>query len=937
MKRIFIPLGLLLVIIAGLFIASFLVSWETYKKDIVESIQSATGREVVIHGGITGAFLPLPHITVSDVDVANISGGTADYLLKANSLEARISLISLLQGKVKISKVTLNKAVVELEVLENGKRNWLSSDTLPSTTKSDTIISAIEITNSEVVLRKKSIQLLKKLDDFNGYLSIDSLTGPFEIEGYFIEKKAKVAFDIRAEKIIPDKETVFTWQIDMPHMKLFFDGKMIKQMDKRIISGKLNANLPDIQQNLNVFTKNTRPVKNSKPQPLSLTADAVLSEKEISLQNLSIDSSHIKGTGRIKAFFDTTPIVDIILDFDDVNIDSLRDAIAGNQKQKSEKPTYSQGRIKYTGGDFPKNINALLYLTAKKITYNNKVIQDFTLNTDLFNGNIEIYPSTAALEDNTKLEVSGNIASNGVRPVFEGSIVASGDKLSRITDFFSADFSELPLVKVNNFNITTQLRVTPKEVRFSNIDYRTDTLNIAGLFNIRHGSGIPEINTNLTLSTLNLDNPIITDKARVLLQPFSAKNISNLGTDFQWLRTFPIRFDAEIMVQELQYNQRSFKNPLVIFHIVPGFLECDKLMVDSDIASFDAKGSLDIQALRPKISLSIKGKNLDMAMFSLPEKKKVLIADTENSGALSIEEPITLKPKWSSEEFDFIAFDKFNGSVHASLDNFTYHKISAENLLAKLRLSDGLLIIDDLRGELFDGKFLAKGGIGITPPSLSVSFSLSNGILEKFFPAFTSIDTIDGYFSMSGSFTTQGATPEVWASAVEANISLAVRDMIIKNFDLHKIIETTYQKNIPNNKNFAQVIEEASNNGTTLFNNVDGALSASNGLLQVSDMKFNTLRTSGAMSGSLDIKNWVMRVLSQIAFIPQGSTLALPINISLAGAVENPERTIDTKEIWSYILNKSTPKTPEVSAPLVSPQDNNAFEWGAPAVSKDAR
>lgn len=948
MKRIFIPLSILLFIVVGLFTASFIVPWEHYKDVVINSIKSATGREVVVNGKVTGSLLPLPHITIADIRVKNAPGSSTESMVEAKSLEVEIRLLPLLQGKMEVAAITLGKARVQLEILENGKENWDFSDVSSPSGKNNITFDTINLVDSEVVIRKNSSQFVKSFNKTNASLNFDSLTGPFILDGNFTENKEKITFSAHTGKIVQDKDVVLSGKLTMPYIEFAFEGNYIKKDKASIVSGKLSASIQNVKKSLDKFIGNFSYTENIKAETITATADASFTGKEFSLENIAIHSPSIIGSGRIKTSFYATPVVDAIINFDSINIDTLQAPVKGTQGEEIKARGAQQPHVKYSEISFPKSVNALIYLTIKKMTYHGKDIENTILNTDLFNGTIEIYPSTAQLPDNAKLELSGSISSNGIRPAFDGSFAASGQNLNNTVAWLGFDTSMLPLgnfTKLDTkFDIKTEVSITPKELRLSNMDIATDEMNIAGLFNIRHGSGIPEINTNLTLSTLNLDNPIIVTKGTELLQPFISKGIDESGTDFLWLRKFPIRLGAEITVADLQYNQRAFKNPLFIFHVEPGSLKFDRITVDAELAALDAEVGLDIRALRPQISLNLKGERLDMAIFSLPEKKKnqdgaalpknavapPLFLDTKD---VDLAKTDPAKRKWSTEEFDFLRLDKFSGTMHAALNEFKYQNIPVEKLTAAVRLSDGVVVIENLRGDIFNGKLLAKGGVGITPPSISLAFSLSNAMLDHFLTSFTSIDTVSGYFSLSGSFSMQGTSPQLWASGLETGVSLAVRDMKVKNFDLHRIVDSADAETLFSKESFALLTQEATNTGETLFRNVDGKMTASQGIMQVSNLKFDTLRTSGVMAGSLDIKNWLINMVSQIAFIPESSNkLTLPIGLTLTGPIESPEKKVDTKELLTYLLKKAPPVDPVVipANQNISPEN---MGWETPAAA----
>ncbi len=931
MKRIFIPFGIFVCIIAGVYAVSFMLPWEKYKETIVAGLEAATGRQVVINGAVSGSLLPLPHVVATNVQISNMAGASTEQMVQATALEVQLKILPLLQGKVEASSITLNKAVIQLEVLENGKKNWDFSEVLASSGVKNSSITALTVANSEVILRKNSSQFLQALAKTNLSIDFTSLSGPFAVTGSYLANQSRQRFTATIGKKIAGSDTEISWQLSTPYADFAFAGKMAgNDANTTTVMGKLTASTSDINNTFYTLFGAGSQRNREGGQPLKATADALFTGKEITLDNVLIDSPVMQGSGRIKTFFDATPIVDIILNIDTLNIDALQHHAAQGKNHKQSTPS----RIKYSGLTLPNNINALLYMTLKRVTYHGKDIENIVVNSDLFNGGIEIYPSVAQLPDNTKIEVAGSITSNGIRPAFDGTLVMSGAKFGDMVDWLGVNHYDLPLEKFLKFTLKTQVSMTPKEVRLSEMDAVVDQYNISGLLNVRHGSGIPEINTNIMLNTLNLDDTFIVSKAAEWLQPFYEQSMAESGGEFQWLRKFPVRIGGEVTVADLQYNKRLFRNPLFIFHVVPGSVKWDKIAINSDMASFNGEAMLDIRALRPKIHLNLKGDKLDMAIFSPPVEEKQLDTNGEVDAKASISPKNMPRPAvggqatWSPKEFHFWRFDKFDGDMQAVLEHFIYQNIPIKKLETTVKLGDGVLSVEALKGKVFDGMLLAKGGMGFAPPSMSFSFALANGKLEEFLTALTAINSFSGYFSVSGSLTMQGSSPAMWVAGLESGISLAVRDMKMQHFNLHNIVETADKSSIATKADFDAMLKAATTSGETLFRNVDGKISVAKGIMQLSNMQLRSDRTSGVISGSVDMNHWLMNMISQFSFIPQGYQAPLSMGIALTGAVEAPTIKLDTVAVESYILSKNSPTivpapANQNSIPSVVP----AFGW----------
>src|SRR5262245_30929119 len=96
------------------------------KGPVTRAVSNATGRELVIEGDLRPAWSWLhPRIRAEGVKFANADWGQADYLLDADAVEATISVLPLLMGRVVLPEVHLQGAEVSLELDKDGRKNWI--------------------------------------------------------------------------------------------------------------------------------------------------------------------------------------------------------------------------------------------------------------------------------------------------------------------------------------------------------------------------------------------------------------------------------------------------------------------------------------------------------------------------------------------------------------------------------------------------------------------------------------------------------------------------------------------------------------------------------------------------------------------------------------------------------------------------------------------
>jgi uncharacterized protein involved in outer membrane biogenesis len=114
---------LTLIVLMALFIAFGL---NTLRGPISRAVSDATGRELVIEGSVTPIWTWVhPRFRAEGVRFANADWGNAEYLLTADAIEASISVLPLLRGKVVVPEVHLEKPVVALEQDAEGRKNWI--------------------------------------------------------------------------------------------------------------------------------------------------------------------------------------------------------------------------------------------------------------------------------------------------------------------------------------------------------------------------------------------------------------------------------------------------------------------------------------------------------------------------------------------------------------------------------------------------------------------------------------------------------------------------------------------------------------------------------------------------------------------------------------------------------------------------------------------
>src|SRR5262249_51192145 len=99
----------LVVLLAGIAAAPFLISVEGFQRQIEAPALRATGRELHINGGLHFTLLPQPSFAAKDVTLANMAGGRAAQMVRVGAMRLDVKMIPLFEGRVEVTDIVLDK------------------------------------------------------------------------------------------------------------------------------------------------------------------------------------------------------------------------------------------------------------------------------------------------------------------------------------------------------------------------------------------------------------------------------------------------------------------------------------------------------------------------------------------------------------------------------------------------------------------------------------------------------------------------------------------------------------------------------------------------------------------------------------------------------------------------------------------------------------
>ncbi len=380
MKRAFIIApAVLVVLVGGALVAPSFVDWDKYKPQAIQQIKLATGYNVALNGDLGLSILPSPRIFIENVDVAAPAGSVEEHLVRVKRLDVNLAIGPLLGGKVDFSSVSLVEPDIALEVLADGKGNWMTPEleamqkpAEPGVQKKAPAIALrdVSIEKGRFVYRGGKDTQPVEVSDVNVDLSADTLQGPFTIEGEFTSVGQTIKLDGKTGAILTDANSIQV-NMDGEVKPLGLAGKyagVVGLSEPYDVQGEVEVNISGLDEKI----KNT---------PVKLGDDAKLkgmvtgSKNGVAVKDAVLEIAGNKFTGDIAAVSSPAKLTGRLTGNGTINLDSMLRADVGKKDSAAAKGGFLPATI-----ELPASFEADLQLAVPGLvlrgeTYKNVVVK----------------------------------------------------------------------------------------------------------------------------------------------------------------------------------------------------------------------------------------------------------------------------------------------------------------------------------------------------------------------------------------------------------------------------------------------------------------------------------------------------------------------------------------------------------------------------------
>jgi uncharacterized protein involved in outer membrane biogenesis len=219
-----------------------------YKPVLQEAVKRATGRELVIEGPLRLSLLPVPRVSARSVHFANAVGAKGAQMVDVQWIGASPSWWALLQGRVEIGTLILNRPTVVLETDADGVPNWEfkpgAGAQQPAGAPSEGLhlaVGKLDIVDGTLSYTNPQTGMTTKAEKVQATASVGSFDGPFSIAGTATVNGVPLSLDceVGAPRDKGGHDTKFTLRVQSG--SLAFNGQASEISPDATINGHLSV------------------------------------------------------------------------------------------------------------------------------------------------------------------------------------------------------------------------------------------------------------------------------------------------------------------------------------------------------------------------------------------------------------------------------------------------------------------------------------------------------------------------------------------------------------------------------------------------------------------------------------------------------------------------------------------------------------------------
>ena len=341
LKRFAIAAG---AIIAALFVTlmvfPFFVPAATVRDAVKMEIHAVTGLEPTLRGSVSVSLFPHPSVSFHDVLLGD--NASADPVVTADELTARLSYFPLLAGRIEIADVALNRPTINVTLLPGGRSNWSRprrracprAGAKPQSQR--VILGDRHPRRHHRGARLCKSGLTQQLDDVEFQVAWPSISRTFAANGQFTWRDQPVDASLTLsdfQAALAGQRSGVKLRLSSEPLNVAFDGAASNQPTLKM-EGMLNLDSPSLREALS-WTGNSK-VPFGGFERFALRAQSNIGNGMASLTNVNVELDGNRAEGVLTLATDDHRGVQGTLASDSARPDSLRVGGAADARQRAQ-------------------------------------------------------------------------------------------------------------------------------------------------------------------------------------------------------------------------------------------------------------------------------------------------------------------------------------------------------------------------------------------------------------------------------------------------------------------------------------------------------------------------------------------------------------------------------------------------------------------------
>ena len=873
MKRIvmalfFLGTGLL---IACLIAPSF-IDWNQHRAEIMAQISPYFQRKIDVTGNVSFKILPRPQIMLESVTVQNAAGASADSFMTLKSLEARIRLMPLLQGRVEVENINLTEPVLNLEILPDGKGNW-SGVWAP---RNDIGINASSIQLNRVTILNGTLNYFnqltgskKSVGSLNLSMNADTLLGPYHVAGDMQYQNAPVS--IHMDLGAADKDMTLPVDLSfapnetLPQVK--FNG-ILDMQSGLAMQGELTVNQGSLAPLLNVDFLN---VLGFMHDAVDMTAGLEFKGDQLNVTDIKAkfgEKGDLKGKLSLQFSHGGKPMMTL-------------DAEGGNLTVTA-KPADSYM-------DIPRDFEGSLHFKGKNILWEGRHLDGIDISMAFNQQDWAIKSAQLSLPGNSQIKLAGTVTPKTDTAAF-ASVQINSEDLGRLVSAFAPPESNIFSAlagdgSIKKIALSSGLEISPAKISFFNIDATIgDQEKISGVLNLDRAAA----NANFTAKLHFLD----WDES-ALSEAF-LKKITKSSGDMELTASNYTKNGLKI--PELSFKGKSGAQGLEIQELKGTLADKENFIVKGHIAAFAPVSGMDI-------SYSLKASH-----------------DADILKSLNIDLP---PPLLTWKNFDIKGSvkgdaQKYSFTAQGNGDDLAWQMVHISHPVLTVTADPSTVKISSMEGTVWGGKFHAEGSFSAQKSQWS---SVLKGTIKQADLSLLQKQLgFKGFSAGMGDMDFDLAAADNTPAAVTGDIGLKASTVKTEQFNFDKLGDTVHQlTDIPSN--LQQIVDNTfHNNGDTIFKGIEGHFKLNQGKLNIETLKLPGAYGDLAVTGSADPAAGNYNLSGDLHLDKPAD---FPV-LKVLRTSEMADYTVDSKPLETFII-KNAP-VPASSAPAAAPDKDQPIQ-----------